>query len=118
MQEFAATLIEQIVTKLEAPRDQVRLDAIDLDNDTESEEQYTLMRSALCHILTIIAHKQIILLKSSLVRCVQLIDAQPEGQMDTTTVNSDEKFTVTQLYQVFLAQLEIYQRKKFAQMRP
>ena len=38
MQEFAATLIEQIVTKLEAPRDQVRLDAIDLDNDTESEE--------------------------------------------------------------------------------
>ena len=45
------------MAKLEAPFDRIRLDKIDLDADTENEEQFILLRDTLCYLLTMIAHK-------------------------------------------------------------
>lgn len=73
--QIAASLIDQIMAKLEAPLDRVRLDQIDLDADTENEEQFIQLRDTLCYLLTMIAHRQIVILKSALAKCLDLFAA-------------------------------------------
>ena len=92
------------MAKLEAPLDRVRLHQIDLDADTESEEQFIVLRETLCYLLTILAHRQIILLRSSLVKCLDFFVAEK--------VAGGQR--LTQLYHVYLTVLEIYQRKRLS----
>jgi hypothetical protein len=86
------------MARLEAPLDRVRLHQIDLDADTETEEQFIHLRETLCYLLAILAHWQIILIKSSLVKCLNFFNDNQgtDGQR------------LTQLYQVYLTVFEIY----------
>ena len=58
LQDIANQLIDPILNKLYVPEDgNLRLNAINLDQDTEAEEQYMLMRDTLHYLLTIISHR-------------------------------------------------------------
>jgi hypothetical protein len=62
--DLASVLIEPIVARLEAPLDKIRLNTIDLSQDTDFEEQYLHMRETLGHLINILCHKQLVLLRS------------------------------------------------------
>lgn len=57
MPDLAVELIEPIVARLEAPLDKVRLNVIDLNQDSDFEEQYLHMRDTLGHLISILCHK-------------------------------------------------------------
>ena len=57
IQEVSALLVQPVIKRLQAPLDKVRLESIGLEKDTENEEQFIAMREALCHLLSILAHR-------------------------------------------------------------
>jgi len=113
MADVAISLMDPIVTKLEAPADQVRLDVIGLDQDTDAEEQFMHLRDTLTYLLTILSHKQPILLLTQLVKCLAIFE-----RLAHEAPSHSQMQTYTQLYQVFLALLEIYQHRRLNQLIP
>lgn len=109
--DLAPQLVETIVAKLEAPA-RVRLQAVDLEKDTEFEEAYMEMRDTLCQILTLLSNREMAVVKKALQTCLNFF-----AQTDISSMGED-RLKLTQLYQVFLCVLEIYQRKRLSRMRP
>ena len=69
-------LTEPLIEKLQVPSDKVRISLVGLDNDVGDEEYYMNLRDTINHMLTIISHRHIDLLKTALERCQQMMDQE------------------------------------------